>query len=119
MTAVITTAKATSIQPTVSICAVYFGSLVSCSMIEEFDLADYSFVVKRRGNPQMVQKTFRAEFPCAGTPVTGLFERFTSHLSVPSGSWSFAPHFLDVPGRQPARRLRSSRMSAYSASWAT
>ena len=78
MTAVITTAKATSIQPTVSICAVYFGSLVSCSMIEEFDLADYSFVVKRRGNPQMVQKTFRAEFPCAGTPVTGLFERFTS-----------------------------------------
>jgi hypothetical protein len=39
--------------------------------------------------------------------------------TYPSGSWSFAPHFLDVPGGQPARRLRSSRMGAYSASWAT
>jgi hypothetical protein len=33
---------------------------------------------------------------------------------LPPLSWSFAPHF---PRRQAARCLRSSRMTAYSASW--
>jgi hypothetical protein len=35
-------------------------------MSEEFDLADYSFVVKRRGNPQ---KPWRWEIYCAGKSV--------------------------------------------------
>src|SRR5947199_4427503 len=88
-------------------------------MSEQFDPADYSFVVKRRGNPQ---KPWRWEIYCAGksAPVersSVFFESMAeaakegkrrSDASYPNGRPEIVPHPRDRDALQLMARPRDS-----------
>ena len=69
-------------------------------MSEQFDPADYSFVVKRRGNPQ---KPWRWEIYCAGksSPVKRSSVCFESMAEAAKEGKSALGHFLSKKANRP------------------